>query len=335
MTTDHAPAASSTDSTFTADLPDIGLLGFDGPEAATFMQGQLSSDVLALRPGDAQWSSYNSPKGRMLGTLLLWREGEESFRAAASADITAALAKRLSMFVLRAKLRVSDLSATGARLGVGGEQAAAAVAAALGAAPLPGHAATAGGASIVALPDGRLLICAPEAVVEPVRAALRARAADLPASRWHALGIAAGVARVMLATQDAFIPQSANWDLIGGVNFKKGCYPGQEIVARMQYLGRLKERLQRFTVAAPPPAPGTSLYGEVFGAQACGTVVEAVARPEGGSDLLAVVQWAALEGAALEGKALTLGAPAGPALTPAPLPYTVPTPVAASRPRLS
>ena len=330
MTTDHIAPAAASDRAFTALLADIGLLGFEGPEAATFLHGQLSSDVLALRPGDAQWSSYNSPKGRMLGTLLLWREGDESFRAAVSADLAAALAKRLSMFVLRAKLRVSDLSATGVRLGVGGTEGAAAVAAALGAAPPPGHAAVIGGASVVGLPDGRLLVCAPEAAVAPVRTALGTRAPLAPAERWHALGIAAGVARVTLATQDAFIPQNANWDLIGGVSFKKGCYPGQEIVARMQYLGRLKERLQRFTVAAPPPAPGTPLYGEAFGEQACGTVVEAVALPEGGSDLLAVVQWAALES-----EALKLGAPEGPALARAALPYAVPAPEAPNRPRLS
>ncbi len=330
MTIVHAPSSATLGPAFTAELPDIGLLGFDGPEAAAFLQGQLSSDVSALRPGDAQWSSYNSPKGRMLATLLLWREGEESFRASASADLAAALARRLSMYVLRAKLHVSDLSGTGVRLGVGGADGSAAVAAALGAAPLPGHAETASGANVVALPDGRLLVCVPEAAIESVRAALAAHAPIVPAARWHALGIAAGIARITLATQDAFIPQNANWDLIGGVNFKKGCYPGQEIVARMQYLGRLKERLQRFTVAAPPPAPGTPLYGEAFDEQACGTVVEAVALPEGGSDLLAVVQWAALEG-----KALTLGAPDGPTLARATLPYDVPAPAAPNRPRPS
>jgi folate-binding Fe-S cluster repair protein YgfZ len=112
------------------------------------------------------------------------------------------------------------------------------------------------------------------------------------------------------------------------VNFKKGCYPGQEIVARMQYLGRLKERTGRFRVAGPPPAAAARLYGDVFGDQPCGTVVNAARTPDGDSELLAVVQWAAL------GAPLRVGAIDGPALTREPLPYALPAPEAPNRPKL-
>jgi len=128
---------------------------------------------------------------------------------------------------------------------------------------------------------------------------------------------------VTAATTDQFVAQTANWDLIGGVNFQKGCYPGQEIVARTQYLGRLKERLYVFHVDGPPPAAGTRLYAELFGDQPCGTVVNAAPSPAGGSDLLAVVQIAAVDNGSVR-----VGERDGPALELQPLPYAIPAPVA-------
>ena len=139
----------------------------------------------------------------------------------------------------------------------------------------------------------------------------------------------AGVPQIGAGTQDLFVAQTANLDLLGGLNFRKGCYPGQEIVARMQYLGRLKERLYAFHLDGPPPAPATPLYGDVFGDQACGAVVNAAPAPAGGSDLLAVAQIAAVAGGPLR-----VGAPNGPALAAGALPYPVPDPAAPERPRL-
>jgi folate-binding protein YgfZ len=128
---------------------------------------------------------------------------------------------------------------------------------------------------------------------------------------------------VTAATQDAFVAQTANWDLLGGVDFQKGCYTGQEIIARMQYLGRLKERTFLFHAEATGIAAGTRIFSAAFGDQPCGTVVNAAPAPDGGSDLVAVVQLAAVE----RGDA-RLGDPAGPRLLPLPLPYEIPVPVA-------
>jgi folate-binding protein YgfZ len=314
---------------FWTTLPDIGVLGFDGPDAASFLQGQLSNDVAALAPGHAQWSSYNSPKGRMLGTLLLWRAGPDSFRAWLAADLAESLRKRLAMYVLRARVQVTDRTHHGPRFGVGGAGAGSATAAALGATPAPGCAVEADGVAIVASPDGRILVQPAQADADAVAARLAAHAASGESARWHLLGVRAGVPLVTAATADLFVPQSANWDLVGGVNFKKGCYPGQEIVARMHYLGRLKERAARFRVEGPPPPAAARVYGDVFGDQPCGTVLNAAPTAEGGSELLAVVQWAALE----SGK-LRLGAPDGPALARLPLPYPLPAPEAPDRPKL-
>jgi tRNA-modifying protein YgfZ len=325
----RSPTPPDRAAVYSAD-PDVGFLGFDGPDTAAFLHGQLSTEIAGMAAGAAGWTSYNSAKGRMLGTLLLWRVDADSFRAFVAADVAAPLAKRLAMFVLRAKVKVCDLTGQGRAFGIAGPGAADAVRAALGVVPEPGQGVRAGDACAVAAPDGRFFVHAPEARTRDIAATLATQAEAVTPDAWHRLGIRAGVPAVTRATQDLFVPQSANWDLVGGVNFRKGCYPGQEIVARMQYLGRLKERLFAFHVAAPPPSPATPVYSPVFGEQACGTVVNAAASPEGGSDLLAVVQWAA----ATADDALHLGAPDGPPLAARALPYAVPVPAAPDRPKL-
>jgi folate-binding protein YgfZ len=129
---------------------------------------------------------------------------------------------------------------------------------------------------------------------------------------------------VTAATQDAFVPQAANWDVLGGVSFRKGCYTGQEIIARMQYLGRLKERLYLLH-GEKPSAAGARLYSAAFGDQPAGTVVDSAGAPDGGHDMLAVVQVEAIEAGDVR-----LDAPDGARLEPLPLPYVVPP--AAQRP---
>ncbi len=263
---------------FCADLP-FGLLAFSGPDAEGFLQGQLSNDLKDLPTGVLQLSSHNSPKGRMLATLLIWRDGESSFRALVSADLAETLRKRLAMYVMRSKVSVLDLSASHALFGVGGAAAGDAVRAALGQAPEPGRVLIGRILDAVALPDGRIVIAAPGEIAESMRNKLAAVATEAPPEYWRWLGIRAGVPVIVAATQDQFVLQAANWDLLGGVSFQKGCYTGQEIIARTQYLGRLKERMHLFHVDGPPPLPGTRLFGAVFGDQACGTVVDAATGP--------------------------------------------------------
>ena len=132
--------------------------------------------------------------------------------------------------------------------------------------------------------------------------------------------------KVTAATSDMFVPQALNWDLLGGVSFQKGCYTGQEIVARMQYLGRLKERLYAFRTQADDVQPAGRLYSAAFGDQACGTVVNAAPDPAGGSALLAVAQREAADAGDVRLDALD-----GLPLLPQRLPYDVP---AAAEPRV-
>lgn len=318
-----------------AHLDSTGCLRFEGPDAAAFLQGQLSNDVATLAIGDAQWTSYNSPKGRMLASMLLWRASEDVFRAFVASDLAETLRKRLAMFVLRAKVKVNGDPLPPCLIGMTGTDApATALRVVREARENAPDVARAGGPddaiAVVTSPDGRALIVAPGEVRDLVISLLTVYAHELPGTHWAWSGIAAGIPTITAATQDQFVPQAVNWDIIGGVSFKKGCFPGQEIVARMRYLGKLKERLYRLHHAGDAPLPGTALYSTVFGDQVCGTVVNAAPAPSGGADLLAVVQIAAVAEATLH-----LGAPDGPALGLLELPYTVLPQVAPDRPKLT
>ncbi|MBA3504463.1 MAG: folate-binding protein YgfZ [Betaproteobacteria bacterium] len=319
------PFAAAREHSIVCDEIDLGLLEFAGPDAAAFLQSQLSSDVAALVDGRTQLSSYNSPKGRMLANLYLWRAGPDRFRALVAADLSESIRRRLSLFVLRAKLTITDLSAVTTLLGVAGARANESLREALNLAPGPGEIAGGDLLAAVSLPGGRVVVITPAVTDAGVKKQLAAHASGAASSVWRWLGIRAGVPLIDSATQDLFVVQTTNWDVLGGVSFQKGCYPGQEIVARMQYLGRLKERLQLFHAEADS-VPGTKLYGSAFGDQACGTIVNAATAPVGGSDLLAVVQLAALAT-----QPLHAGTPSGPVLTPLPLPYPLPDAAAPHR----
>lgn len=304
----------------------LGLVAFAGADAAGFLHGQLSSDVKALGPGEGQRSTYNSPKGRMLATLFLWRSpgpaDADAYEALVADDLAEPVRKRLAMFVLRSKVTVADRSGATVRIGVGGPGAGAAVEAALGAVPPRPGAADAGEARVVRLPEGRFVVVASPQAADAIHARLAAHAAPAPREVWEWLGVQAAVPVVTAATQDLFVAQTANQDALGGLDFRKGCYPGQEIVARTQYLGRLKERLYVLAGDAPPPAPGTRIYAGAFEDQACGTIVNSAPRPDGGSAMLAVMRSEAAEGT------VALGARDGPAARVQPLPYALPEPAA-------
>jgi len=294
-------------------VTDLALAGVAGPDASAFLQGQLSSDVGALAVGAAQWSSYNSPKGRVLATVLLWREGEDAYRLLLAADLAEATIRRLRMFVLRAKVTL-DLAAATPLHGLAGAGAAAVLRSVAADVPPAGGTAPVAGGTLLATPDGRFLLLGAGA------AALPAALTRGDAEEWRYRRIVAGVPLVTAATADQFVPQTINWDVLGGISFRKGCYPGQEIVARTHYLGRLKERLHAYRAPHGDCLPGTRLYSPAFGEQACGTVVNAARHPAGGQALLAVIQSAAAAGP------VRSGAPDGAELEALALPYAIPDP---------
>jgi folate-binding protein YgfZ len=301
-----------------ADLSGLNLLQFVGEEAQTFLQGQLSNDLRLLDGSNTQYTSYNTPKGRMLANGLLWQNAPNSYLLQLPASLSAAIQKRLTMFVLRAKVKVTDVSGASVRLGVGGPGAEAAVNSVMGALPATAHglAQTAQG-KVLRLPgDNFELLLDPENASN-VWTALAQQVKPVGTACWDGLMIRAGIPTILPSTQEQFVAQMVNYELIGGINFKKGCYPGQEIVARTQYLGKLKRRmyLAKLTSDATP-APGDECYSADMPDQAVGMIVNAAPAPSGGFDVLVVLQMASAESSTIHWKSL-----AGPALQLETLPY--------------
>ena len=298
-------------------LKHTGLLRFSGPDAQTFLQGQLSCDVAALQPLRATYGSYNTPKGRMLASFVLWRVGTDYFMQLPRV-LCEPIRKRLSMYILRSKVQAVDVSESFTLFGLTGSP----IDNALRASALPAPEARMkladhDGVRVLRLDDGRCEVIAPTERAADIEALLKKEAAPADSGAWDRAAILAGIPIITPATQEEFVPQMANLDLIGGVSFTKGCYPGQEIVARMHYLGKLKQRMVLGHLDADTaPAPGDKLYSADLGDQASGSIVNAAPAPDGGFDVLAVVQTSSF-GA----NGLHLASLDGPALKLLPLPY--------------
>ena len=291
------------------DLGHYGLIRFSGPDAQSFLHNQLTCDVAALESGKSTYGSYCNPKGRVLATFLLWRGGEDYFMQLPS-PLREPIQKQISKYILRAKVKAADASPEWVLMGVAGKDAAAL------------SQRVAGGETVIKLPGERYEIAVARGKAQAVLAALASEAEKTSPEYWDWLDIRAGVPVVLPATQEAFVPQMLNLDLIGGVSLTKGCYPGQEIVARMHYRGTLKQRMYLANIAgSDSPQPGDKLYSPDFGEQACGTIVNAARSPEGGSDVLAVIQIASAEKGNVHWKS-----PSGPMLKLMQLPYSVSAP---------
>jgi folate-binding protein YgfZ len=314
-----AERAAAQAGTVLCDVSHFGALKVSGEDAQTFLQNLLSSDVKAVTPAQAQLSSFSTAKGRMLATFLVWQSGADYYLQLPK-SLAAPMQKKLSMYVLRSKVKVSDASDEVVALGLAGKDANTLAKETFAAVPDEAMAcAASANASVIRLDASRLLVVTTPAHAPDLWKALNcgARAAGAPV--WDWLNIRAGIPFILPATQEQFVPQMANLERIGAVNFKKGCYPGQEIVARMQYLGRLKQRMYLAHVAQDPaPRPGDALYSAEMEGQHSGTVANAAPAPDGGWDVLAVVQISSREG-----QTVHLGSLQGPALTFLDLPYTL------------
>ena len=289
-------------------LDDWGVISAHGPDATAFLNGQLTQDMLHLDGTQARLAGYCSAKGRLLASFVAWRGADDEIALACSADLLPATLKRLSMFVLRAKCKLADASERLALYGLAGPQADALVGSAAVAA---WSTAARGSARVIRLPtvDGvsRYLWVGPEAPPLPA----------LEMSAWRWLEVRSGLPRIVAATVDQFVPQMLNFELVGGVNFKKGCYPGQEVVARSQYRGTLKRRTYLLDSAAELQ-PGQEVFHSADPGQPAGMVV--LAASAGAQRHAALVE---LKIAALEGGTLHAVAADGPLLRPTALPYAL------------
>lgn len=287
-----------------------------GPDAAAFLHGQLTNDFTGLGLGEARLAAYCSAKGRMLASFVGFKHRHDEIWLACRAELVPATLKRLRMFVLRAKLQLAEGGDDAVLLGLAGDSVAQVAPSAASMAVWSRRELD--GASLVRLPDAvgvpRWLWAGPATQAESVLAALP----PLALERWDWLEVRSGVAPIVGATVEAFVPQMLNYELLGGVNFQKGCYPGQEIVARSQYRGTLKRRavLLHGDVSLQP---GQEVWWSGDAAQPSGLVALAAAAPTGGWDALVELKLTALDGGTLH-----LGAVDGPALAVLPLPYALP-----------
>src|ERR1700761_8795114 len=305
-------------------LTQFGVIDVAGDDAATFLHSQLTNDTQHLDAATARLAGYCTAKGRLLASFLTWRAGD-TIRLLVAQDVQAAVQKRLSMFVLRAKAKLADASGALAAVGFAGDVRDA-LSTVFDALPDGVHVKVDGPhGSLIRVPDaaGRLryLWVGPKADVEARLPALDAKLTRASAAVWDWLDIRAGEPRITQRVVEQFVPQMVNYDVLGGVNFRKGCYPGQEIVARSQYRGTIKRRTALANVAGEPDTvlPGSELFHADDATQPCGMVVNAAAAPDGGVDMLVEIKLAALESGAVH-----LGRAAGPALTFLPLPYALP-----------
>ena len=287
-----------------APLTHLGVIRAQGADAASFLHGQLTQDFALLDSQHARLAGYCSAKGRMLASFIGWKTGPEEIMLLCSKDLLAPTLKRLSMFVLRAKCKLTDATAEYQLFGLAGET----VAQVAGGSQAPWTLQSINGASVVHLypaqGHARALWAAPVGTQAPNGAAMNE-------ALWQWGEVVSGIATVSQPVQEQFVPQMLNYESVGGVNFKKGCYPGQEVVARSQFRGTLKRRAYVVHTDQALSA-GTEVFTADDAEQPVGMVVQAAAAPTGCWDAIVSLQVASVD------EPLTAG---GVALQLLPLPY--------------
>ena len=292
----------------------LGIIKVDGADAASFLHGQLTQDFILLQPGEARLAAFCSAKGRMQASFVGFKrstdDGESEILLICSRDVLPATLKRLSMFVMRAKAKLTDATDDFSIFGLAGKAAQN-----FGVnTNMPWVAVHTGASTAISLYPAstvpRAMWVAPKSETPPAGAALSE-------ALWAWSEVQSGIATISVKTADAFVPQMLNYESVGGVNFKKGCYPGQEVVARSQFRGTLKRRAY-IVHGDAPMAAGDEVFASTDPEQPCGTVAQAAACPAGGFDAIVSMQVAA---AAAGG--LTLGSAGGAKLELQALPYVL------------
>ena len=295
-----------------APLSHLGVIRAVGDDAATFLQGQLTQDVTGMGLDTARLAAFCNAKGRMQASFVVFKRkndaGVDEILLVCSADILAQTLKRLTMFVMRAKVKLSDASGDFTLYGLAGS--ATQLIAACARIHWSKHDFE--GQNAVFLYPGagveRVLLCTPAGAPPPA-------GQTLPLNTWNWLEVQSGIAMITPPIFEAFVPQMLNYESVGGVNFKKGCYPGQEVVARSQFRGTLKRRAY-VTHGLAEPQVGQEVFHASDADQPCGLVAACAANPAGGFDAIVSMQTAAAQGGQL-----TLGSPTGAVLSLLPLPY--------------
>ncbi|AWT11072.1 YgfZ/GcvT domain-containing protein [Stutzerimonas frequens] len=305
-----------TDTAYFCVLSHEGVLAVRGPDASKFLQGQLTCNLNYLNAETSSLGARCTPKGRMQSSFRIVSD-DDGFLLAMASELLQSQQADLSKYAVFSKSRLSDESSRWCRYGLFGGDGAL-VSLGLDLPQNPDSVVRGTGLIAIRLHDGRAELWASDEA-EQVRSRLSAQLKEAALDRWLLDQIRAGIGQVFASTRDLFIPQMINLQALGGVSFKKGCYTGQEIVARMQYLGKLKRRLYRLATRGEPdelPAPGIELFSPVHGSSVGEVVLAATSTDR--IELLAVVQ----EDAVADGR-LYLGSPDGLPLELLELPYNL------------
>jgi len=281
-------------------LDSLGVLRARGADVVSFLQGQLSNDVALLGPGRSLLAGYHNPQGRVIALLHLVQASAGEVLAILPRELTAAVASRLAKFILRAKVRLADESPLWQLTGLVAPESPADPAPAFAGA-LPGalnDSARLGEAIAVRIGarPARWLVLSSAGAASASAPLAFAGCPPMAFERWRALAVAAGEPQICAATSEQFVAQMLNLDVLGAIAFDKGCYTGQEVIARAHYRGRVKRRLQRFVTHSPlrlePGDAGELSDGRAF------KVVNAVALADGRCEFLAVAPLAGTDSAA-------------------------------------
>ena len=273
---------------FVSPLAHFDLLRFSGADAFSFLQGQFTCDLQQITPTRAQYGGYCSPQGRLLASFLLMLT-PQGYLMLLPAELSESTAARLKKFILRSQVSIGHEQGVRA-IGLGGPGAAAVLGKLIGQPPgRPLEMVLYPSATLLRLPGDAFVALVASAEIEAVWNSIASLAVPAGSGAWDWLQVRSGIPWITAPTQDQFIPQMAGLDAIGGVSFDKGCYPGQEIVARTHYLGEVKRQLRAGHVDDVAQA-GDRLFAH---GQSRAVVVNAATSPDGGSDLLAVAQVAA------------------------------------------
>lgn len=314
-------ARAALGGTVFADLSHQGLISAHGPDTQTFLQGQFTNDTRAVDEGHSQLSAYCNPKGRMLANFRLFQRGDTWYLRLPQ-ELVETVLQRLRLFVLRADVTLEEASDAFVRIGLSGPDAEAELEAAVGAVPAAiDEVVHTDDCTVIRVPGVQPrfeIYSVLEGTASKIWDKLNVRCAPVGSDTWELLDILAGIPTIYPETADLFVPQMANLQLVGGVSFKKGCYTGQEVVARMQYLGKLKRRMYRVRIMSDDPVPrAADIFSPQDPGQSAGKVVNAQLHPDGGYAALAVIQITAADASDLH-----LGKVDGPEVRLEELPYS-------------
>lgn len=268
----------------------LGIIKVTGDDAQSFLQGQFSNDVALTSESHSQLNSYNSPKGRLYAIFRLFKSTDDYYLLLPK-EILEPVIKRLRMFVMRSKVVLEDLSENWTTIGLSGSLVKSSIS------HFPGEVNGViheNELTYIQIPgtEKRLLIIGPTDEITKLKSSIEQNFSEVDENFWKRLDIHAGFPSIYSSSQEEFVAQMVNLQLVDGVSFTKGCYPGQEVVARMHYLGKLKKRMYRVVIEGNSiPAPAENLYlANNDNTQSIGQIVDAQLNDSGGIDALAVLQ---------------------------------------------